>query len=173
MIPIMQRVDDFLIDRVFQKIADALHRVASCFAIGAFFMTGFAIVHFSFWGWSFIHVGVSPELILPVIGLAMALIWVPPRVKKAIRLEREWNEGNDVLPNERPAFISQRVFFLLFLPFDWLLLVADVNLGNVVSAAADLSWSMLCTGLYFLACAPKRPRRQRQAQYAQAFGGTR
>ena len=40
----MRRLDDFIIDRVFQKIADALHRHASCYAIASFLLTGYGLI---------------------------------------------------------------------------------------------------------------------------------
>jgi len=159
----MRRLDDFLIDRVFQKIADALHRVASCYAIGSFLLVGFAAMHFL---WYALAYSKGQYLILLTFGLMLSLFWVPIRVVRAIRIDKQWAEGRDALPPERISDAWFRLFFLLMLPFDafsaylnWI----STALGGMIG---DLSWFMLVAGAYFLACTPKRPSRQTQRQWA-------
>ena len=157
----MRRLDDFLIDRVFQKIADALHRHASCYAIAGFLMTGYglsAVMAMVDW---FVHDYIAAPVLLFVF-----MLFYPPFIIRAVRLERRWASGDNALPNDRITGCIQRTLALFWtaipVPIDAMQLLAGLQLAAIF----NLGWLLYLAGLYFLACTPKRPRRQTQRQLA-------
>lgn len=138
----MSALDDLLIERVFQRIADALARWISCYGIAAFLLTGFLlgrmVQHFMRQEWFY---------------LALALVvWLPPLVT-AYRLDLK--PASSALPDARLRFQALRRLSLVFLPLD--------AFSIVVTPLTDLYgiWLLTTPALYFLACRrnPPKPRR--------------
>lgn len=144
----MRQVDDFLIDRIFQPIADSLARWASCYAIAAFLLTGFTLaetvicVVFDQW-----------------ITLVLSALWVPFLLMECYTLQRK--SLCDVTPDNR---IKLRTFRPLVL----LLSVAGVPMAIFLEVNDLWYWLwihdqwLLVIGVYFMACHMIPPRRQRQ-----------
>lgn len=158
----LRAIDDFLIDRVFQKLADALHRVASCYAIGSFLLLGFALLHFAWWGLGITAGGGFATW----LGLLVSLGWIPSAVWQAMKLDRQWSEGRDTLPSMRLSHVWFRLLLVFGLPLDLSTIWLDWHVGRFVMAITDLSWPLCAVGFYFMACTPKRPKRQTKTQLA-------
>jgi hypothetical protein len=76
---VIRAIDDFLIDRVFQRISDALARWVSCYGIAAFLLTGAILSEFAsaavYESWLFILPGL------------LGIMWVTELIK-AHRMDR-------------------------------------------------------------------------------------
>lgn len=145
----MIHVDDFLVDRIFQPIADALARWASCYAIAAFFLTGFALVD-----------TVTNVVLGHWMILLLFVTWMPFLLIECHTLQRKGL--CDTMP-------YNRIRFRILRPF-WFLLSA-VSVPMAITAGTGESWFgalwihdqwLLIVGMYFMACHMIPPRRQRQ-----------
>ncbi len=83
----IRAIDDFLIDRVFQRISDALARWVSCYGIAAFLLTGAILLVF-----------VAAVMPHDVLAAVLGILWV----FRLIRLHRmDAVAPSDALPEER------------------------------------------------------------------------
>lgn len=149
----MRALDDFLIDRVAQRISDALARWCSCYGIAAFLYTGSLL--------GFIAGGVtqvaqdSNWLSFAFIAVCFPLMGL--RIWTANGLDKKTMLG--VMPNTRIAeFFSRTVLSVIFLPSNGAgLLMVEQRGRQIISAA----WMIFAIGNYFLACRknPPKPRR--------------
>jgi hypothetical protein len=84
---VIRAIDDFLIDRVFQRISDALARWVSCYGIAAFWLAGAILSEFA--------AAVMPH---DVLAALLGIVWV----FRLIRVHRmDAAAYSDVLPAER------------------------------------------------------------------------
>ncbi len=140
----IRRIDDFLIDRVFQPVADVSSRWCSCYGIAAFLFTGFALEQFVYrfylrdWLW-----------------MALGLTWIPKRVWDAYKAELR--PIRDVMPIDRISNFIVRVVFVVFLIPTTVIAVAEAK--DAMKTVAEISWIFLIIGEYFMACRPRPPRR--------------
>lgn len=155
----MKTVDDFLIDRLFQPVVDAMVAVASCYAIAAFVLTGGGFlllvvdvhqaIYASAWWWC-------------TVGIVS--LYLPTIIVRAYRLEQD--RPRDAMPIDRVSMMWFRVGVLycqtIFLPMDvmyWAKLPWN--------ALADLGWWLVIVGAYFMACR-RAPPKQKRAYLPQA-----
>lgn len=139
------RIDSFLIDRVFQPISDRLARIASCYAIAAFLLTGALPLNFII-GWI---TEFWPSVIL-------AVLWMPYLIYRAYKLES--SSISEVQPTDRFEHIHMRMFLLvvqtLGSPWDILFLYA----GNYLDFLDTCSWWLIICAMYFMACRRNPPK---------------
>jgi len=158
----MRRLDDFLIERVFQKIADALCRWRSCYGIAAFLLTGgsavlvgvgaFTLIRFENW---------LLLAFLPLMGF-----WSYHKTKSAYDLDAAWHQGKEALPVDRIRDAVLRVVWLVIMVFHGTQVLLLLETQTALSLAYYAGWCLFTFGLYFLACTPKRPRQQIQRELA-------
>lgn len=145
---LIAKVDDFLIDRVFQRIADNLDRWVSCYGIAAFLMTGFALEQIAY-------------RILRQSNLIEWLwyLWIPFVVADAYKRERS-AKVSDILPPRRwfDRFMRCTLVFLTWIlgAFSAIPLPTDKLIDRINLVA----WAFYTVSLYFMACCRKPPRRQ-------------
>lgn len=152
------KIDDWLIDRVFQRISDGLARFASCYAIAAFLLTGAALGH---WGLYIVR--------QEWVGLLLSSMWLPFRVADAYRLERE--PQRDVLPVERVRYFFQRIIFLMLQIAISPLVLLDATEGNYWMLASDTFWWVIVVGFYFMACRRRPPSRNHSLSWREMLWG--
>lgn len=141
----MRRLDDFIIDRVFQPIADRLARYWSCYAIAAFILTGFDLEHAAFY--------IYKE---DYVWIAVAAMWLAPMTYRAYQLESQ--PVRNVLPLERIQFLALRLLNAAFTPF---VLLAVFLLPVGIRTIDDIGWAAMVVALYLMACRKNPPRQQR------------
>jgi hypothetical protein len=140
-----RKIDDWIIDQVFQKISDALVRWMSCYAIAAFLLTGTILLRITahmfdgYWALLFFDA-----------------IWLPFRLLDAHTMDRE--PVRDVLPIERIAWMPGRFFWLSLavLGFPVFFLQRD----HAVLALESGDW-LLVMALFFMACRRRPPAQQK------------
>lgn len=144
----MMRIDDFLIDRIFQPVADALARWASCYAIAAFLLTGFALTEI-----------VTNVVLDQWIFLVLFAIWVPFLLIECHTLQRKGL--CDTMPYNRIRFRRTRPILLLMSAISMPMTIMSWNNNHWRWLWFHDQW-LLVVGLYFMACYMIPPRRQRQ-----------
>jgi len=158
----MHRLDDFLIDRVFQKIADALCRWWSCYGLAAFLLTGGGGVLVGLSAFALIRA----ECWLLVFPLPLLGFWVYYKTKSAYDLDAAWQRGKEALPADRIRDVVLRVVWVAFTVLHSTMVLLSLERQTARSLALYTAWCLFAFGLYFLACVPKRPRRQTQREFA-------
>lgn len=141
----MRQIDDFLIDRGFQPVADWLSRWVSCHALAAFLMTGGVLGLMA----GFLAMGYW-------VSIAMSGLWMPMRVWEAY--QRAAAPPSDVLPIERISWIWLRLPLLTLQTAGVPLHVLSIRLGDYWWSAVMAGWWLFTVGLYFLACRRNPPR---------------
>ena len=147
----MERVDSFIIDRLFQPVSDSVARYVSCYGIAAFLLTGAVPLHFmaefakGYW-----------------VAMFVSLTWLPVLVYRAYKLEQA--PPSNLLPLERVHYVLLRVglltFQALFVPFDYWM----IQTGGIWVALMDFGWWIIVVALYFMACRRKPPKPKRAVQ---------
>jgi hypothetical protein len=141
----MRRVDNFLIDRAFQPLADTMARWVSCYGIAAFMLTG-------------VFLAKASDYVVnrDYFPLVLMLIYLPFVTLRAYQLDAE--PERSVLPPERATMFWFRMFSLLTNPLDVLAVAMAVNWWDRIRFGA---WLLLTPALYFMACRrnPPKPRR--------------
>lgn len=149
----IQRMDDFLIDRVFQPISDALARWISCYGIAAFLLTGACL----FQGGAFVY---RREW----FWLLIASAWFPLVIHKAHEMDKAL--PSNVMVADRLTGRWVRLLLLigqcLFLPRD--IMSSDAPVHQVESA----TWWGVIAAYYFMACY-KRPAKPKRAKVPTAI----
>ena len=142
----MRRLDDFLIDRVFQPVADWLSPWVSPYALGAFLLTGgcLAIICMS----AYLHWWAS---------LTIAMLWMPFALRRAYRQEHA--PPSNLMPLTRLVDMPIRLF-LLFLQLFCLPLVMFADTPIMINQGG---WWLVVIADYFFACRknPPPPRASR------------
>lgn len=142
----MRAIDGFLIDRVFQPLADRLARWVSCYGIAAFLLTGFMLYHVAFY--------VYRE---EMVGLCLTALWLPGLTWRAYDLDR--NPPLGVLPAERiTRYASRCGNLLLILPITVLELCASSSLFETIN---QVGWLILIPAECFMACRANPPAQRR------------
>lgn len=152
----MRRVDDWLIDAVFQPVADRLAPAVSCYGIAAFLLTGFGLIQAAIYvlneDWTF---------------LAVMSTWLPFMTFKAYRLDQE--KPRSVLPDTRlTGFISRIMCLVLLTPLSLAETIAPMDMRF---RAQGLLWLLLVLAEYFIACRKNPPRERRAVQPANTVFG--
>jgi hypothetical protein len=143
----LHKMDDYLIDRVFQPTADALWRVASCYGLAAFFYTGFMFIFAS-----------CRVINQSYFSLLFFMLWMPLRAFRAYREDQK--PARNVVPIYR---VSEFYLRVLDIP----LVVASVacavipDSSGVIFRIGEISWVLLFLGDYFMACRKRPPAQSR------------
>ncbi len=146
----MRRIDDFLIDRVFQPVADALARWASCYGIAAFLLTGAILAMIT-------AIALAPD-VRSVGAVLLSVLWVV-RLIEAHRLDRR--ASSDVLPAERIRDVYWRPAYIAFVVCD--LMAETFGLSDLRDLVFNQGWLLNTLAVYFMACR-KQPPKQRRAR---------
>lgn len=144
----IRAIDDFMVDRVFQPISDALARWVSCYGIAAFLLTGAIPLAFAAavmrWSWYAIPPGF------------LGVMWACRLVQMH---QMDTAACSDVLPTERIRDALLRPVFLPFCVYDLMFEILtevpfDIWLWNQ-------AWLLYTLAIYFMACRklPPKPRR--------------
>lgn len=141
----MWRADSYLIDRVFQPIADALARVTSCYGLAGFLSVGGIL--------SFVaaQVYVGNYVLAAVLGASWS--WVP---LCASRLEQR--PLTNVMSTIRIVQFPCRCISVYCLIMHSLLTYLIMHIYTVLGC---FGWVLLVLAQYFLACQRRPPLRQR------------
>ena len=136
-------MDDWLIDKIFQPMSDRLARIASCYSIAAFLLTGF---------------GLEQAIIMFFIPyswlLLISLAWFPKLLIRAHRLEA--SSISDAIPAERINNKPGRTLDILLLtPF----IVLGLVLSSWTSRLTSIAWLAMIAAEYFMACRRLPPKR--------------
>ncbi len=158
MLTALIRIDCFLIDRVFQRVANAVERWTNCYAIAAFLIAGASIAQ---WASVLVNILRNPHWIglLSAAGPAIITpIWYM-WWKAADRLASA--PPTNVMPIIRiELFITRSLYSVLLVPLNLLLFLPPRHVQDILFAS---SWLLVSAGLYFLACY-RRPPRARKAR---------
>jgi hypothetical protein len=126
---VIRAIDDFLIDRVFQRISDALARWVSCYGIAAFLLAGAILSEFA--------AAVMPH---DVLAALLGIVWV----FRLIRVHRmDAAAYSDVLPAERikdvfwrPAGVALCVLHLM----QEILFLCRCHIGFLIKGGRCQRW---------------------------------
>lgn len=149
------RCDDWLIDRVFQPIANRLPAGLSAVQLGLSFQLGSLMLN-------------GAALLLPIVlfGVTLgglvdtALIWFMNLafflgMKKTIPLIRP-----GMMNPLRPMMLSMRMIAIAFLIYQLFRGLDGVGIGWILSQLMTLSQLTFVMGLYFVSCQPQPPRQR-------------
>jgi hypothetical protein len=145
--------DDFLIDRVYQPVADRLAGWISCYGIAAFLLTGFAISRIVY----LVHNG--SEWWYWLLSL-----WIFLAVADAHSQDRA--TPTNVVPNERIRTLS--CFNRLMLTLIAFMAVTGFLNYDVWQWVENVGWFGAWVAFYFLACRrmPPKPKRVKAPMFA-------
>ena len=141
----LRRLDDFLIDRVFQKIADAAARWVSCYGIAAFLLTGAGLMKVA-------DYSVNRDW----FGLAFLSLWAPGIAYRAYQLDAKASAS--VLPPDRVGAMGWRLWSVATNPLDLLCLLTAQTWWDYPRFGA---WFLVTPALYFMACRRNPPKEKR------------
>lgn len=149
------RFDDWLIDRLFQPVANRLPSVLPVVQLGMSFQLGSLMLN-------------GAALLLPIVlfGATMggvvdtSLIWFMNLafflgMKKTIPMIRQ-----NMLNPLRPMMLSMRMIAMAFLIYQLFRSLDGVGIGWILSQLMTLSQLTFVIGLYFVACQPQPPRQR-------------
>lgn len=146
----IRAIDDFLIDRVFQRMSDVLARWVSCYGIAAFLLTGAVLLAFASAAMWQSWVGILPGL----LG-----IFFVGRLVQAHQLERAAH--SDVMPEVRVKLGLWRLIYVAICGND---LIAEIFIKlSFPSWSENIGFLLYTLAVYFMACRklPPKPRRAR------------
>ncbi len=153
----MRRLDDFLIDRVFQPVADALARWISCYGLAAFLLTGAVLAMIT-------AIALSPD-VRSVGVVLLSVVWVV-RLIEAHQLDQR--ASSDVLPAERIRDVYWRPAYLAVVVYD--LMVEIFSLSDLRDLMFNQGWLLNTLAVYFMACRKQPPKQRRAHVPAGAVG---
>jgi hypothetical protein len=146
----LERIDSFLIDRVFQPATDLLAPLVSCYALAEFAATGGLLAHTV--QRAFVAITASP---IELVFFLFELSWVLPIIVRARSLDRQ--PPSNVLPIERVSRRPLRVCLLVTSsPFLPLFVLAPGPNGLIAGG-----WWLLLLATYLLACRRMPPSQKR------------
>jgi len=150
----LRRIDDFLLDMLFQPVADAVSAWVSCFGIAAFIYTGFALEHTAFYVYS-----------SDWVDIALTAGWVPLVTYLAYDLDRK--PVRDVLSWERFTRFPLRMILLFFLaPISFAYALAPNE--DLFTRIENIGWIAILPAEYFMACRKQPPKPKRMTVPARA-----
>ena len=136
----MITVDDFLIDRVFQRISDALWRLGNCYDMASFWLTG-----------ALLSEVVADTFQRHWVFLATLVPFYAVYAARAYYLS--WRYGDDtILPMDR---IRDHLYRCIILVLCCGEIVRAIFIGVDIGSFVVFQFLI---GLYFLACRPSRPK---------------
>ncbi len=153
----MRRLDDFLIDRVFQPIADALARWTSCYGIAAFFLTGAILAMIT-------SIALEPSM-RSVGAVLLSVVWVIRLIEAHLMDRRGYS---DVLPEERILHVYWRPVYVAFVVFD--LIREAFGWDDFRNLILNQGWLLNTLAVYFMACRKQPPKQRRARVPAGAVG---
>lgn len=142
----MRRIDDWLIDSVFQPFADRLPAWMSCYGVAAFLLTGLGLEQIAYC-----------MLRQNWIGLLLLSTWMPYTVTHVYRLDRL--PARNVAPVDRIARFVLRAAYLL-----WLLPCIPIAVCFASDSVDQLSlatWLVIGPIEYLIACRKNPPKEKR------------
>jgi len=147
----LKKIDDFLIDRVFQPYVDARTRVVgvsnSPYKIAAFFLSGFVVMTIGWLIASLYEGSFSIFYLLP-------LVWIYFIIKQFIRpaeiLSKVQTDLSDMPNIIRVQQMFSRVLWLIFL----LVQLPWYSFATLSATLAHGSVWLYMVGVYFMACNP-------------------
>jgi len=144
----MRRIDDFMVDRVFQPIADRLEVWKNCYGLAAFLATGsIACYLVAFFYPPFNKISVRCVLvILCVCSLSS--------VRNCHNLERRL--ATNVVSPDRIAYLPWRMVALVINVQNTMFAVSGTVGGKIYFVA----WLAYTCSIYFCACQRRPPRRE-------------
>jgi hypothetical protein len=151
----MKLIDDFLIDKVFQRISNFIAPLISCYGLANILLS---------LGCIFLILGTKFTDPIAIICLALVFFFWAIWAFRANELDRSAQEG--VMPIDRPRDMTVRLvyfFFLLWAGLEDLLkyLFHTVNYSSINrSNLLDVAWLFATLGLYFIACRKMPPLRK-------------
>jgi len=149
-------IDDFIIDRIFQPISDTLASLVSCYAIGAFLMTGGLMFSFA-WDVQAQH---WVNLFFDVTFGPLYLYWAHRMQNEPIR---------NVMPTNRIALLPVRIFLVVLCLFGSIpAIVINLAQGIWIEATHNFSGICMTAAFYFLACRRLPPTRRASSYARQA-----
>jgi hypothetical protein len=152
-------IDDFIIDRVYQKItnrvADGFER--SCYWLArqaAFAGGGIGIA------WTFAD---NHSAVGIVFFVSCQLLFVVGVYYRSWRAEKRWRAGNAALNTDRIEDRGYRLFYLVLVVL-WFAFTLACIVTGIEHASMDALFLLSMFGVYsawcFLACFPRAPRRK-------------
>lgn len=138
----IRKLDDWLIDEVFQRVADRLAAIACCYSIAAFLFTGFIL-----------GAGFDYTLQQDYVGLALLSLWAPRRCWQAYR--RVGEPLSNVMPIDRVAYFYLRVLM------GALSTIFMVMALSMLGRMREVPWLIMVAAEYFMACRRRPPIERR------------
>lgn len=157
---VLQALDDFILDRLFQPVADRLPGAMSAWSIGINFELGSVVLQFACLLAPLLMYGASiSESVQSVLVLLCSIVLFVgfQRFRPLVR--------PNTLNPLRPLMRSLRLICLAFLVYE------TISVFMAPSSPASWLWNRLgllsqlafVTGLYFMACQPRPPEEERRA----------
>lgn len=141
-------IDDTLIDRVFQPVADRCAQHASCYALAAFLLTGCGLAALAS---AVVADGTLYRCLNLIIVPCIAVVLV-----RANYLDRA--PPSDVMPIERIQYVNWRTANLFIAILDLESVVGTPTLRIALNAAM---WLLLTAAMFFMACRRLPPAARR------------
>ncbi|MBA5725995.1 hypothetical protein [Bombella favorum] len=157
----LQALDDFILDRLFQPIADRMPEPISAWSIGINFELGSVILQVACLFAPLLIYGASiSESVQSVLVLLCSIV-----LFIGFQRFRPLVQSNTLNPL-RPLMRSLRLICLAFLIYE------TISVFIAPSSPTTWLWNRLgllsqlafVTGLYFMACQPRPPREERRAE---------
>jgi hypothetical protein len=150
----LNRIDSFLIDRMFQPAVDRLAPLISCYVLAEFVATGGLLAHAG--AYIVLAVTRTPFYLLSLLA---ETAWVPLMIARAHSLDRR--PPSSALPSDRVIGQLPRMLLLLItLPLLPLFLVTAPTIEDL----AEVGWWLLLFAVYLMACRRPPPHKKRARQ---------
>lgn len=154
-----RKIDDWLIDNVFQRISDRLSFICSCYALAVYSLLaagllvgGSFVVARDWWG----------------IGLCGPLLFL--ETLRARELDQQ--SHRDALPIERIAKLFTRTFLLATAISVTPAFVDNVLIGRWLKVVLFPGFCAIVLAYYFMACRPRPPRQKRSTAWSPGWQRT-
>lgn len=144
----MRRIDDFMIDRVFQPIADRLEVWTNCYALAAFLATGSIVCYLVV----FFLPPFDPVLRCVLVLLCLCAF---SNLRHCHDLERRL--ATNTVPPDRVTYWHWRLLALALVAENTMFAFMPSTTGAKIYS---VSWCAWTCSLYFCACQRRPPRRE-------------
>lgn len=139
----MRHIDDWLIDRVFQPLADRVAGYVSCYGIAAFLFTGFML-----------ELDARMAVRGDYLWILVTMVWPLRPTLRAYQLDAQ--PLSNVMPIDRVTHVAARIFSLaIIVPGATVLFLLAKDVSDRLH---EIAWMMVLPAEYFTACRRSPPK---------------